>query len=438
MSSRDVVILGGGLSGLAAALDLRDLDIEVVDAASWIGGRTRSREIPNGPWINYGAQYITEDRPAVVELADSLGVALVPSPMFTDYYRAMLPADPAARAEAEGGIRRIQEEQSNPRALTLPELDDQSFGDWLGPMSEEAADYFDRVTLLMNCASTVELSLVGGLWVWGDQRTSPWNTPDIPHHDRGELVVAGGTGRLATALAGRIGGRVSVRSRVTAVRPDAGGYAVELDTDRGQRTVSARRVVCALPAPVAARVLEDLPGWKLDALGAVRYGRWISTPIVVAPPGTPLGEYPLVASRPRVRYSADGFLARTPNDIDREGGCFHSFMADAAARVVWDDPDDSIKSGAVREFVTAFPQYAQRIRRVDLHRWKHGIPQYVRGLMKHFPLLAEPVDGIFFAGDYTWQANMEGAVRSGRRAAGQVLASLGAGGSTREDGGAPA
>ena len=45
--------------------------------------------------------------------------------------------------------------------------------------------------------------------------------------------------------------------------------------------------------------------------------------------------------------------------------------------------------------------------------------------MKHFPLLAEPVDGIFFAGDYTWQANMEGAVCSGQRAGSQLLASLG-------------
>ncbi|MDQ6692613.1 MAG: FAD-dependent oxidoreductase [Candidatus Dormibacteraeota bacterium] len=32
---------------------------------------------------------------------------------------------------------------------------------------------------------------------------------------------------------------------------------------------------------------------------------------------------------------------------------------------------------------------------------------------------------MFFAGDYTWQANMEGAVLSGWRAGDQLLASLG-------------
>lgn len=419
----DVVVVGGGLSGLTAALRLRHLDLEVLDAASWVGGRTRSVKIPNGPWINYGAQYITEDRPTVVELADSLGVELLKSEMFEDYYEKLLPAEPRARAEAEAGMKRILEEQSKPRPLALPELDEQSFADWLGPMSEAAADYFDRITLLMNCASTIDLSMVGGLWVWGDQRTSPWNTPDIPHHDRGELIVNGGTSNLAVALAREIGGRVSLNTRVDSVRAEGDRYVVEATGPGGPRTLCARRVVCALPGPVAARVITDLPGWKLDALRAVRYGRWISTPIVVAPQET--GTYPLVASRPGVRYNADGFMARTPTDAGRQGVCFHSFMADAAARVVWDDPDDSIKSGAVRMFVEAFPEFANRIQRVDLHRWELGHPQYVRGLMRHYPLLGEPVRGVFFAGDYTWQANMEGAVRSGQRAAEQLLASLG-------------
>jgi monoamine oxidase len=419
----DVVVVGGGLSGLTAALRLRHLDLEVLDAASWIGGRTRSVKLPNGPWINYGAQYITEDRPTVVELADSLGVELLKSEMFEDYYQKLLPTEPKARAEAEAGMARILEEQSKPRPLALPELDEQSFADWLGPMSEEAAEYFERITLLMNCASTVDLSMVGGLWVWGDQRTGPWNTPDIPHHDRGELVVGGGTSNLAKALVREIGGRVSLRTRVARVRAQGDRYVVEATGPGGPRTLRARRVVCALPGPIAARVVEDLPGWKLDALRAVRYGRWISTPIVVAPETT--GPYPLVASRPRVRYNADGFMARTPTDPDTDGVCFHSFMADAAARVVWDDPDDSIKSGAVRMFVETLPEYADRIRRVDLHRWELGHPQYVRGLMRHYPLLGEPVRGVFFAGDYTWQANMEGAVRSGQRAADQLLASMG-------------
>jgi monoamine oxidase len=421
---RDVIILGAGLAGLSAAYDLRDLDFEVLEAADYIGGRTKSVKLPNGPWINYGAQYITEDRPKVVELADAVGVELLPSENFDEYWKRLLPATPGPRAEAEAAIERIEAEQQKPRPATLTELDEQSFADWLGPMSTGAAAYFEAVCELMNCASSVELSLYGGLWIWGEQRSTPWSTDEIPRHSRGEVIVSGGTSELAKAVSRAIGGRVSLRTRVLRVTEEPAGYAVEALEERGRRVLRARRVVCALPAPVVVDVIAELPGWKRAALQAVRYGRWISTPIVVGPRDAPPTNYPLVASRPTIRYNIDDFMARTPGDIDELGGCFHSFMSNAAARQVWDDPDDSIKSGAVRIFLDRFPEYRDRIVRVDLQRWEHGLPQYRRGLMRHFPALAAPVGNIHFCGDYTWQANTEGATRSGQRAAAQLRGGL--------------
>ncbi|MBJ7598895.1 MAG: hypothetical protein DLM67_21605 [Candidatus Nephthysia bennettiae] len=424
MRRRDVLILGAGLSGLSAALRLSDLDVELLEASEVIGGRTRSRPLPGGAWINYGAQYVTDDRPTVVEMADSLGVELLPSEAFEDYWRMLLPTDPGARAEAERAVARIEAEQANPRPMTLPELDGQSFADWLGPLSEEAADYFDRVCQLMNSSSIVELSAVGGFWVWGDQRSGPWNTPDIPRHDRGELIVAGGTGELAAAAARAAGVPVSLSTAVTRVRRDGDGYAVETEVRGRPEEVWARRLVCALPAPIALSVILELPPWKREALFAVRYGRWISTPIVIAPADQAPAPFELVASRPRVRYNADSWMARTPGDMAAGGGCFHSFMADAAARVVWDDSDESIKSGAVRAFLAAHPEYGERIERVDIERWRYGLPQYRVGLMRHFQALSEAVGGIHFAGDYTLQSNMEGAVRSGLRAGEGVAAAF--------------
>jgi monoamine oxidase len=203
-----------------------------------VGGRTKSVWLPNGPWINYGAQYITDDRPQVVALADAVGVELLPYKGFGDYLKQLLPSNPTELAEVEATIQRIEAEQT---------------------------------------------------------------------------------------------------------------------------------------------------------------------------------------------YNIDHFMGRTPGDFDEVGGCFHSFMANAAACQVWDDADESIKSGAVRALLARFPEYGERIGRVEIQRWAYGVPQYRRGLMKHFPALAEPVGGIHFAGDYMWQANMEGAVRSGQRAATQVRVTMNTG-----------
>ena len=420
MKQRDVVIVGAGLAGLSAAYHLRDLDLEVVDVADEVGGRTKSVWLPNGLWINYGAQYITDDRPHVVALADAVGVELLPYKGFGDYWKQLMSSNPAELAEVEATIQRIEAEQKNPRPAILPELDDQSFADWLGPLSAGAAAYFNAVCELMHGACTVELSLYGGLWVWGDQRSTPWSTEDVPRHGRGELIVSGGTSQLARAVARAVGGRVSLRTRARRVTEESAGYSVEVEDETGRRMLRARHVICALPAPIAIDVLAELPGWKRAALRAVPYGRWISTPIVISPRGAPPTRYPLVASRQTVAYNLDHFMGRTLGDFDELGGCFHSFMTNTAGRQVWGDSDESIKSGAVRALLARFPEYQDRIVRVDIQRWEHALPQYGRGLMKHFPVLAEPVGNIHFCGDYTWQASMEGAIRSGERAATQV------------------
>ena len=76
---REVVVLGAGIAGLSAAYRLRDLNVEVVDSASWLGGRTRSLRFAGGMWANLGAQYLSADKTAVIDLADELGIPLVPN-----------------------------------------------------------------------------------------------------------------------------------------------------------------------------------------------------------------------------------------------------------------------------------------------------------------------------------------------------------------------
>jgi oxygen-dependent protoporphyrinogen oxidase len=422
MKRLDVAVLGGGVAGLTAAYRLRDQDLEVFDAAEHVGGRTRSLRQPDGIWLNTGAQYVSTDRIKVVELADAVGAALITDDNLEEYWRGLYPTDPDARSEIESCIERITDEQMHRRPATLPELDDLAFDQWLGDVSPDTRRFFDRWCQIMNSGSSVEISLYGALWLWGDQRSTPWSDRPVPRHDRGDAVFDGGTNEFTIALARAIGDRVSLGSRVSSVRASEDGYEIELAGADGVRSVWARRVISAVPAPVAEAVIADLPDWKREALQAVRYGRFMTTNIVISPKGAAPSRYPMTAARADVAYNLDAFVIKTPGNIDERGGCFHNIVGDPTSRVVWDDPDHTIKTGTLRELFRRHPEYHDRVVRVEVQRWPHGMPLYSVGRMKTFDQLAEPVGGIHFCGDYTFASNMEGAALSGERAAMQAQA----------------
>src|SRR5438552_12928570 len=145
------------------------------------------------------------------------------------------------------------------RPASLPELDDLAFDQWLGDVSSGTHGFFDRWCQIMNSGSSIEISLYGALWLWGDQRSTPWTDRPVPRHDRGDALFAGGTNEFTKSLAKAISGRVSLQSRVQSVRTDGDGYVIDVEDDSTRRALRARRVVCALPAPVALRVVDELP-----------------------------------------------------------------------------------------------------------------------------------------------------------------------------------
>ena len=174
MERLDLAVLGGGVAGLSAAYLLRELDLEVFDAADYIGGRTRSLQQTDGIWLNTGAQYVSTDRVKVVELADAVGAKLLRDDNLEEYWRGLYPDHPGTRNEIESCIELISAEQMHRRPATLPELDDQPFDQWLGEVSPDTHRFFDRWCQIMNSGSAVEISLYGALWLWGDQRSTPW------------------------------------------------------------------------------------------------------------------------------------------------------------------------------------------------------------------------------------------------------------------------
>src|SRR5437667_9752444 len=174
MERLDLAVLGGGLAGLSAAYLLRDLNLEVFDSADYVGGRTRSLQEADGIWLNTGAQYVSTDRVKVVELADAVGARLLRDDNLGEYWRGLYPDHPDTRTEIEMCIERITAEQMHRRPASLPELDDVPFDRWLGGVSPDTLGFFHRWCQIMNAGSSVEVSLLRPLLLWGNPRSTPW------------------------------------------------------------------------------------------------------------------------------------------------------------------------------------------------------------------------------------------------------------------------
>lgn len=419
---RDVVILGSGVAGLTAAYHLRDLDVEVIEADSHIGGRTLSETFDDGTWANYAAQYVSDDKTKIIDLADELGLELIPSGFHSNDLRAFDPSASDDPAAVESWIARLEDEQANRRPPDSAELDQISVAKWLEDAPAAVKSFFETWCGSLIFGSTIETSLYGLMLIWGDNRTSAFTDRPVARSNRGDTVFKGGTNRLTRALAEASRATLVSDTEVLAVNAIKGGYHIAGVGKDGVYETTARHVVSALPAPVAMNVIADLPDTKREALGAVRYGRNIATPISIAAAGQTVAPYPLAPSRPDQTYNSNGFVLRTPGDMDADGGCFHSYVHDVFARPLWDDPADSVQSGAARALVERFPQLSDRIVRVGYRRWRHALPHYSPGRMRHQAALEASVDGLHFCGDYVLTSNMDGAARSGELAARKVLA----------------
>ena len=419
----DVAVLGAGVAGLTAAYRLKGRDVVVIEAAGHIGGRTLSRRFDDGSWANYAAQYVSSDKVKVVELADELGVDLVPSGFHSDELRGNR-GTPRERAEIDRWVARLEAEMANPRPADSPELDGISVAAWLGDAPEHVHAFFERWCGQLIFASAIETSLYGLMLLWGDQRTSAFTVEPVPRSNRGDTVFDGGTNSFTHALAKASGADLRSGEAVTRVARGDGRWTVTSRTKAGEVTTLARQVVCALPATVARAVIADLPPAKAAALGAIRYGRNVATPIAVLPEGGKGSVVPTAPSRTGAVYNTTGFVLKTPGDITRDGGCFHAYIHDCHARVVWDDDPASIQSGALRAFAAHHPELAGRVHWIGFQRWENALPHYRPGRQALQADLEASLDGLHFCGDYVITANMDGAARSGEAAATRALAAL--------------
>jgi monoamine oxidase len=393
-------VVGAGLAGLTAAYELQraGADVVVLEARNRVGGRVWSRRLENGAVVEMGAEFLLPGNTAIRELAGRFGLGLWDKGM---RYGSRDP---------RGGIGTTVDELEAAAArlgaaleTAPPDLSARGFLEGLDIPAGAREALLARVEISSaNSADEVAARDLAG----------------IAHVDREPAPsIAGGNQRLALELAERLGGAVRLSSPVERVVHSSGGARVRA----AGAELEADACVVAVPASVLDRIefSPPLPTELADALRAVRYGHAAKLFVPLRRPAPPSAvmsvpdrywTWTATGDGGRVQPVASAFAgSREALDrLDVESGPERWLDLVAELR-----PDlDLDRSGAVLSTWTDDP-------------WARAAysTSPPAGLVE---LFARPAGPVAFAGEHLgggFAALMEGAIRSGRRAATALLGS---------------
>jgi monoamine oxidase len=399
------LVIGAGFAGLAAASALaeRELDVLVLEARDRVGGRVWSERIagPGGEVvIERGAEFVLDGYDELRRVAAAHGLALADTGMsyFVREPRGV-DADVAAMQAAGGMLARAAADGRGGRAVA-----DVVAGLDLAPGVAEAV------------LARVEISSA--------QAAERLHTSVLEHvaafAPRPSHRIAGGNQGLALAMAAALGPRVRLGTAVQAVDVGDGGRCV-VRTPAGD--VEADRVIVTVPVPVLRALPLALPPWKRAALARVELGHAAKLHVPLAAAAAPSA----VMSVPDrfwcwTATAAGGAVAPVLN-------CFAGSPRALERLGVAGGPGPWLaRVAALRPELALAPEHAV-LSTWDDDPWA-GFAYRADGLRAapgDDDALAAPVGALHFAGEHTagpWSALMEGALRSGVRAAAEVAAAL--------------
>lgn len=435
--TRTVVVVGGGLAGLTAAVRCADRrhEVTLMEARPRLGGATSSFRrgdlvVDNGQHVflrcyqaysallrRFGVQdgvRIQRSFRVPVRSPGGRGSVLrrwpLPAPAHLipalAGYHALTAAQRVEAARTAMALRRLDPDD--------PALDETSLGAWLEARGVSARGIDVLWGLLAIAALNTQphqasLALAAKVFRTGMLDTTTGGDIGIPQRPLGELH-----GTAAHRALSEAGVKVLLRSKARAIRETETGLQVAFDSGTGQSTVEAEAVVVAVPHHAAATLLAELGLPAVDSWPGLA-----ASPIVNvhALYDRPVMDVPMAAviDSPLQWVFDRSAIARAPR------GSQYLAVSLSAAQDYIDTRTEDLRTRFLPALAAVFPR-ARQAELLDFFvtREPRATFRQAPGTRALRPRARTGIAGLVLAGAWTdtgWPDTIEGAVLSGERAA---------------------
>ena len=428
----DVVVVGGGPTGLAAASALDEVDLVLLEERDRLGGRLHSAD-RGDVWLNFGAHVFPGGCTEISRVAAGVGLEMVPVPGVrsalwfggvlhrrrrVESYPFVLPLTVRERLDLVRLGLKVRLAVAAQRRSSRRTRSDRTFRASLGRAAPRVLQIFE--TAARRSAGEADriteggaLALFGALWA---------------SSGRSSVNVAGGSGRLGGAFLRRLGERAVTGARVTAVVEHDDHVLVSYRTSDGiDHRVRAEQVVLAVPAPYVPDLVADLPVDVLGDLRSIEYGAFVCLSILTTTlPPTPWDDLYAIAT-PNSEFD---MLFHHSNPVVQGGGRASSprslmcYVGGDRARALLDEDDDVITRRFLGQVADVLPEMRGAVQEATVHKWREGncYPTTSTSVANLERWNRRPGGRVVLAGDYfaPFGGSADAAAQSGVAAAGRL------------------
>jgi protoporphyrinogen oxidase len=401
----DVVIVGGGVSGLAAAYRLQHRDFLLLEKEPHWGGNAYAMEYEGSTYAT-GSAFLTRDEytyPFAKEIGleplpvNSSDASIIRGELVLDTWGEGLNKLPYAPSIRE----RFQNFKKEMSAIDVEkrkkELFNTPFSDFLKGYPAELTQWWDNFGP-SNWGATSE-DTAAGLAIESLQEMVEESQADDRYTWPGGLGAI--TKKLADILQPKYKDRMQTGATTVAVVSEKDAVQVTYMLGGELKTVAAKAVIMATPKFITRRIVEGLPGKQSDAMHEIRY---IPYPVVNLIFDKPVFNDGYDTWCPGSTFTdfvvADWVIQKQPGYQQKFNiiSCYTPMKEEDRSQLLTEAGARNIAANVLSDFHKLMP--GLNIDPLEVHIYRRGHPLYMStpGLYTQVqPLARHAMDRIFFA-----------------------------------------